>query len=153
MSSQTSNTAAEPLTQGTQEEHGPMKANIRLGCMHCDRADFDGVNEFPRDWQDIFEVQSYDESIKPVDPDDPNGDVTFWETHMGVCPDCQEHDAETDPDVCFREMMEAHTEGAYKTAQGQAAKLRQWLDAGGEYPREQDMDYVDLMLDDILNDY
>jgi hypothetical protein len=153
MKSQTSDTAAKPLARDDQEKQGPTQAKIRLGCLHCDRADFYGVSRLPSDWEDIFEVQSYEESIKPVDPDDPNGDVTFWETHMGVCPDCQEQEDEMDPDVCFREMMEAHTEGAYKTAQGHAAKLRQWLDAGGEYPSEQDLDYVELMLEDVLNGY
>jgi hypothetical protein len=56
-----------------------------------------------------------------------------------------------DPDVWFREMMEAYTEGAYKTAENLAAKLREWIDAGGEYPKEQDWDYVELLLDDVLN--
>lgn len=141
------------LTTRNQQKHGPISTNIRLGCMHCDRSDFDGVNELPSDWQDISEVQSYEESVKPAAPDDSNCDVTFWETHMGVCPDCQEHDGKMDADVCFRDMLECHAAGAWKTAQRQAAKLRQWLDAGGRYPSEQDMDYVDLMLDDVLNDY
>lgn len=153
MNSQINTTDAKPLARDNQEKDGTSQANIRLGCMHCDRDDFDGVSQFPGNWEDIFEVQSFDESIKPVDPDDPNGDVTFWETHMGVCPDCQEQDAEMDPDVCFREMMEAHTEGAYKAAENLAAKLREWIDAGGEYPNEQDWDYVELMLDDVLNGY
>ena len=153
MTSQTSNTEAKPLARDNQEKDGPRRANIRLGCMHCDRDDFDGVSQFPSDWEDVFEVQSYEESVKPVELDDPNGDVSLWETHMGVCPDCQEQEDEIDPDVCFREMMEAHTEGAYKTAQGQAAKLREWLDVGGEYPSEEDLDYVEIMLDDVLNGY
>ena len=66
-----------------------MLSTIRLGCMCCLRDDFDGIEALPEDWQDIDEVQSFDESIKEVDPDDPDGDVTFWETHIGVCPDCQ----------------------------------------------------------------
>jgi len=90
MKRQTSTTAAKPRPQGNQEKGGAGKATIRLGCMHCDRDDFDGVSQLPSDWQDVFEVQSYEDSIKPVDLDDPNGDVTFWQTHMGVCPDCQE---------------------------------------------------------------
>jgi hypothetical protein len=153
MTSQTSDNEAKPLVRDEQEDGGQTQATIRLGCMHCDRGDCDGVSQLPTDWEDIFEVQSYEESIRPVDPDDPNGDVTFWETHMGVCPDCQEQEAEMDPGVCFREMMEAHTEDAYKTAQGHAAKLREWLDAGGEYPSDEDFDYVELMLDEVLNGY
>ena len=70
-----------------------MNGRIRLGCIVCDREDFDGIDKLPTDWEDIDEVQSFEESIQEVRPDDPDGDVTFWETHMGVCPDCQKDDA------------------------------------------------------------
>jgi hypothetical protein len=66
-----------------------MNGRIRLGCIVCSREDFDGIDMLPKDWEDIDEVQSFDESIQEVDPDDPDGDVTFWETHIGLCPDCQ----------------------------------------------------------------
>ena len=70
-----------------------MNGRIRLGCIVCSREDFDGIDKLPTDWEDIDEVQSFEESIQEVRPDDPDGDVTFWETHMGVCPDCQKDDA------------------------------------------------------------
>jgi hypothetical protein len=70
-----------------------MSGTIRLGCIFCSREDFDGIDRLPNDWEDIDEVQSYAESIEEIDSDDPNGDVTFWETHMGVCPKCQTHDS------------------------------------------------------------
>ena len=70
-----------------------MNGRIRLGCVVCDREDFDRIDKLPTDWEDIDEVQSFEESIQEVGPDDPDGDVTFWETHMGVCPDCQKDDA------------------------------------------------------------
>ena len=65
-----------------------MIGTIRLGCICCMREDYDGIDKLPDDWEDIDEVQSYEESIREVDPDDVDADVTFWETHMGVCPDC-----------------------------------------------------------------
>ena len=65
-----------------------MSGRIRLGCLFCDRNDYDGVRELPGDWTDIDEVQSFEESIKPIDIDDSHGDVTFWQTHMRGCPDC-----------------------------------------------------------------
>ena len=66
-----------------------MTGKIRLGCMCCGRDDFDGIDKLPDDWEEIDQVQSYEESIQEVGPDD-DGDVMFWETHVGVCPDCQE---------------------------------------------------------------
>lgn len=53
-----------------------MSGTIRLGCICCSREDFDGIDKLPKDWEDIDEVQSYEESIQGVDPDDPDGDVT-----------------------------------------------------------------------------
>ena len=67
-----------------------MSGRIRLGCFHCFRDDFDGVDKLPDDWDAVDEVQSYEESIREIDPDDPDGDVTFWETHIGVCRECQQ---------------------------------------------------------------
>ena len=69
-----------------------MSGQIRLGCILCYRDDFDEIDELPTDWEDIDEVQSYEASIQEVQADDPNGDVTFWETHVGICPDCQTGD-------------------------------------------------------------
>jgi hypothetical protein len=71
-----------------------MPGQIRLGCISCDREDFDGIDFLPDNWDDIDKVQSYEESIHEVDPDDPDGDVTFWQTHIGTCPDCLKKDDE-----------------------------------------------------------
>lgn len=59
---------------------------IRLACFGCDREDFDGIDEIPKDWVDVDEVQSYEDSIKPVE--DRVGEVGLWWTHLGCCPDC-----------------------------------------------------------------
>jgi hypothetical protein len=66
-----------------------MIAKIRLGCNHCDREDFDGIDELPSDWTDIHEVRSFDEAIREVDVDDQSRSVFDWQTHLGVCPECQ----------------------------------------------------------------
>ncbi len=121
---------------------------IRLACLTCDREDFDGVDVLPDDWEDIDEFQSYEASIAPVAIDDPDGDVTAWYTHLGVCPDCQ-----MDPDRSFAEMMENHQAGCYKTAERLATELRNWLQSGGAYPADQDDDYVDLMIREVLEEY
>jgi hypothetical protein len=44
---------------------------------------------FPIDWEDIDEIQSYEDSIRETSPDDLGPDIMFWETHLGVCPECQ----------------------------------------------------------------
>ena len=75
-----------------------MSGRIRLGCVCCQRDDFDGIASLPDDWEEIDEVQSLEDSLREVDPDDPDGDVTFWATHMGVCPDCQKEDEEVTPE-------------------------------------------------------
>lgn len=63
---------------------------IRLGCYSCDRSDFDGVDELPSDWEDIIPVQSWEESICPVETDSEEGRSALdWQTHLGTCPDCQ----------------------------------------------------------------
>ena len=121
---------------------------IRLACLTCDREDFDGVDVLPEDWEDIDEFQSYEASITPVEIDDPDGDVTAWYTHLGVCPDCQ-----TDPDRWFAEMMENHHTGCYKTAERLATELRNWLQSGGEYPADEDPSYVDMMVAEVLEDF
>ena len=66
-----------------------MSGLIRLGCMHCDRDDFDGVDVLPEDWEEIGEVRSYDESMREVAVDDQTRSVFDWQTHLGVCPECQ----------------------------------------------------------------
>lgn len=63
---------------------------IRLGCLQCNRDDHDGITVIPTDWSDVERIQTYDESIAEPDPDDPLASVLDWETHLGVCPDCQD---------------------------------------------------------------
>ena len=63
---------------------------IRLGCVHCDRSDFDGVIELPTDWLNVTEVQSYESSIQPVDATDEGRSALDWSTHLGVCPACSD---------------------------------------------------------------
>ena len=62
---------------------------IRLGCLLCIRDDHDGIDSIPADWCDVERIQTYDESCADVDPDDPVASVLDWETHIGVCPECQ----------------------------------------------------------------
>ena len=66
-----------------------MTGRIRLACLNCDRQDCDGVAELPPGWQDMGGVQSYEESIREIDPNDRDGSVFAWYTHLGLCPDCQ----------------------------------------------------------------
>lgn len=94
-----------------------MCGKIRLGCIFCSRDDFDGIDKLPDDWEDIDEVQSYEDSIREVHPDDTDADITFWETHMGVCPECQDPNGRVDPERMVCHMMEAHTVGSGKLAQ------------------------------------
>lgn len=61
--------------------------NIRLGCLFCDRDDCDGVTEIPVSWFSVKQVQDFAVSIREAGL---NEDVTFWQTHLGVCPECQE---------------------------------------------------------------
>lgn len=60
---------------------------IRLGCLLCDRDDFDGVDEIPAAWFSVDEVQSLAASMREAGlKDDPFN----WQTHLSVCPKCQE---------------------------------------------------------------
>lgn len=72
---------------------------IRLGCLHCDRDDFDGVSELPQDWTNVAPVQRWELAIRPVEA--KSGDelsIFDWQTHLGICPDCQaEYDAVEKP--------------------------------------------------------
>ena len=65
-----------------------MPETIRLGCVHCDRDDFDCVDTLPEDWKDIEEVQSYEESTHEVAFGDQTRSVSDWQTHLGTCPEC-----------------------------------------------------------------
>jgi hypothetical protein len=66
-----------------------MTGKIRLGCDHCDREDFNGVDELPTDWTDIQNVRSFEEATREVAFDDQSRSVFDWQTHLGVCPECQ----------------------------------------------------------------
>lgn len=52
---------------------------IRLGCMYCERDDFDGVDTLPEDWEDIEEVRSYEEATREVAMDDNTRSVFDWQ--------------------------------------------------------------------------
>ncbi len=67
------------------------KALIRLACLHCDRKDFDGVDSLPCDWTDIHEVQTLLESIEALEEEEGEEvSLVSWETHLGVCPECNQ---------------------------------------------------------------
>ena len=55
---------------------------IRLGCIHCDRRDCDGIGEIPPDWRNVFQCHEWNDS------ENVQGAESTWETHRGVCPDC-----------------------------------------------------------------
>ena len=77
----------ETLSNPTKENPKPQK--IRLGCIHCDRCDCDGIDEIPGDWKEVFPVQDWQSSIEPVQFDDMSGrSAIAWETHLGICPEC-----------------------------------------------------------------
>ena len=69
-----------------------MTGKIRLACYACDREDFDDINEIPSDWTDVDEVQSLEESRRPVEFDDQKRSPCEWYTHLGTCPDCQQEE-------------------------------------------------------------
>lgn len=80
----------------------PPDANgrIRLGCHFCD-AELDGIDYIPAEWTEVEEIRSFEQAIEPIpDGQDRNkyGDtVVDWETHVGVCPECQtEHMCEAE---------------------------------------------------------
>jgi hypothetical protein len=66
-----------------------MNGKIRLGCQHCDRSDFDGVDKLPKDWDDVSRVRSLEEALREVDEDDTTRSVFDWQTHLGTCPECK----------------------------------------------------------------
>lgn len=61
--------------------------SIRLGCLFCDRNDCDGIEVIPTSWFSVEEVQELAASLKEAGDAD---DVSSWQTHLGVCPECQE---------------------------------------------------------------
>lgn len=79
------NQSSENPSQGHPYDAGP----IRLACIYCDTDACDGIDRIPRDWVDVDEFQSYEQSLQEVTPEDPTRSPTEWYTHLGVCPDCQ----------------------------------------------------------------
>ena len=69
-----------------------MTRTIRLACYTCDREDLDGILKIPSDWIDVLDVQSHEESRRPVDFDDQTRAASEWYTHLGTCPDCQQEE-------------------------------------------------------------
>lgn len=59
---------------------------IRLGCMFCDRSDGDGLHAIPSSWFAVEQVQDFDVSTQAMSSD---GSGAAWQTHLGVCPECQ----------------------------------------------------------------
>lgn len=72
-----------------------LAGDVRLGCIECDRNDFDGVGDVPLDWIDVEEVQSIEDALQ-VSPSDQGSSLFGWETHLGLCPTCnaRQKDAE-----------------------------------------------------------
>ena len=66
-----------------------MPGKFRLGCMNCDNQDYFDVDTFPTDWEDIEEVRSYEEACTEVAADDMSRSPMDWQTHLGLCPECQ----------------------------------------------------------------
>lgn len=62
---------------------------FRLGCVQCDRDDFDEVDVLPNSWEDITPVQSLQESKTPGYLVDKTRSPFEWQTHLGLCPECQ----------------------------------------------------------------
>ena len=60
---------------------------IRLACLFCDCDEHDGVDDIPADWQDVDEIQSYEDAMSETKTD--GSDSSVWWTHIGVCPECE----------------------------------------------------------------
>jgi hypothetical protein len=63
---------------------------VRLGCIDCDRADFEWITReelvaaVAAGWEGVEEVQSLRDSMDP----NLSGGRATWETHLGYCPPC-----------------------------------------------------------------
>ena len=106
-----------PKPRGLFRGGSMMSGRIRLGCISCSRDDFDGIDKLPDDWEDIDEVQSYEDSLREVHPDDDDGDIMFWETHLGVCPDCHARIARVALERIVCHATEADVSGSSVTSQ------------------------------------
>lgn len=59
----------------------------RLACSNCDRDDHIRLAKLPEGWQGIIEVETYKRAIR-----ENVEDIGRWWTHIGLCPDCQQHE-------------------------------------------------------------
>jgi hypothetical protein len=70
------------------------RACIRLGCYSCD-ASYDGITPAKleklkvKGWHDVEEHQTWEQSIDVSE----GVDLSNWETHLGICPECYEEEA------------------------------------------------------------
>jgi hypothetical protein len=73
------------------------RKTIRLACMVCDRADFDGITQaelrkaIRAGWKHVERQQTYRQACKTYSSTDkaPRGySVLEWWTHLGYCPNC-----------------------------------------------------------------
>ncbi len=89
----------------------PKPEAIRLGCIHCNRNDFDGVHELPSDWHEIYPIQTWNASIEQIKSNDLlKRSALVWETHLGVCPECnEEFDREEKPSMSKIQWMESES--------------------------------------------
>lgn len=72
---------------------------IRLGCLHCDRKDFNEVLSIPDDWKGVYAVQNWENSECN---DEQEGELSIGdsgETHRGVCPYCFLEYSRHDPNL------------------------------------------------------
>lgn len=51
------------IDEAQNEPSSWSKQVIRLGCLHCDRDDFDGVLMLPDDWHGIHALQAWEQSV------------------------------------------------------------------------------------------
>ena len=77
-----------PVNQLAAFDGDDSPGRIRLGCTYCDRDDFDGVSELPKDWLDLKEWQGREESVRPANAAETQRQVQDWQTHLGICPEC-----------------------------------------------------------------
>jgi len=78
------------MSKPNRETTKAAKLKFRLGCIHCDRNDFDGIEQIPTDWQTVFPVQLWETSVKPFELSRQTSSIFAWETHLGVCPACSD---------------------------------------------------------------
>ena len=64
---------------------------VRIQCKECDNQ-HDEVLGLPPNWTEIEWMRSFERATAECDTGRPNnwGDsVMDWQTHLGLCPDCQ----------------------------------------------------------------